>query len=184
MSRYANSIAYTSRKANTDLSGQVRFAKAGEAVSATSNELAMTPKLVGELIRIDTVEITSAELLALATTPKTIVAAPGAGLFVEFISAQLILNYATTQYTEAADNFAVRYTNGSGAIVSEAVETTGWIDQAADTLTNAIPKKDNIVAATGIVNQALVLDNTNANIAAGDSTVSVRIAYRIVASGL
>lgn len=134
-------------------------------------------------IQYATVTLTNAEIKALAATQKTLVAAPGAGLVLEFISAILKLTAGTEVLSEAADNLAIRYTDGSGVIVSEAIENTGFIDQAADTYTNAIAKKDNIVAATGAENKALVLDNTgDAEIggnASADATMTVKIAYRV-----
>lgn len=135
-------------------------------------------------LQVDTVEISSAEVLLLATAPKELVAAPGADKFIEFLSAKLILDYNSVPYVEAGDNLAIRYTDGSGVIVSETIESTGFIDQAADMVTNAIPKKDAIVTAAGCVNKALVLDNTGSDVTAGNSPLTVRISYRIVTAGL
>src|SRR5688572_10185170 len=70
------------------------------------------------------VALTSAEILALRATPKTLVAAPGAGKVLEFISAHLYLDATATGYTETADNMAVKYTDGSGAAVSQTIEAT------------------------------------------------------------
>ncbi len=135
------------------------------------------------VIKVQIVNLTNDNIKHLRGTPKVLIAAPGATKSVEFISAQLLLDAGTNVLTESADNLAIRYTDGSGVIVSETVEMTGFIDQAADTLTNAIPKKDAIVAAAGILNQAVVLHNTGdgefAGNAANDATVKVRIAYRI-----
>ena len=62
---------------------------------------------------------------------------------------------------------------------------TGFIDQTADTITNAKAKVDAIVAATGASAQALVLDNLGSNFGgAGDSGLTIRIAYRVVTTGL
>jgi len=141
-------------------------------------------KLAEDTVQYAEVTVSTAELLALATTPKTLVAAPGADKFIMFLGAEFVLNYNTTQYTEAGDNLGIKYTDASGVQVSDTVEMTGFIDQAADTITNAVPVKDAIVAAAGAVNQALVLDNLNANFAAGDSPVYVKIHYKVVTAGL
>lgn len=78
---------------------------------------------------------------------------------------------------------AVKYTNGSGVAVSETVETTGFIDQTAETYTSAVMKKDTIVAASGCENKALVLHNTGdgefGGNAANDVTLTVGIFYRV-----
>lgn len=142
-------------------------------------------KISTDVIQTATVDLTASEVKNLAATQKELVAAPGAGYALQFLGASLILNYGTVQFTESGYNLAVRYTDGSGVVVSDAIETTGFIDQAADTLTSAVPIKDAIVAASGAENKALVLDNTGGGeIGAGDSTLRVVVAYKVVATGL
>ena len=98
-----------------------------------------------------------------------------------FMGAMIKLNYGSEVFTEAADNFPIKYTDGSGVAVSVAIENTGFIDQSADTITNAIPVADAIVAATGAEAQALVLHNTGdgeiGGNASDDSTLTVRVYY-------
>jgi hypothetical protein len=132
-----------------------------------------------------TVTVSAAELAAIRATPKTLVAAPGAGYVLQFLGAQLMLDYTAPGFTETVDNFAVRFTDGSGAIVSEAIESTGFIDQTADTMTNAIPKKDAIVSKAAGENKALVLHNTGDGELAGGggSAVRVNITYAVVPTG-
>ncbi len=133
-------------------------------------------------IRYAEVSLTNAEIKALAASPKELVAAPGAGKTVEFVSALLKLNAGTEVLTEAGDNLAVKYTDASGVAVSQTIETTGFIDQAVDTYTNAVPVADAIVAATGCENQALVLDNLLAEFggnASADATMTIGVAYRV-----
>lgn len=136
-------------------------------------------------VRIDTVTVTTAQLLALRATPATLVAAPGAGLYLEFLGASLILDYNSIAYTESTDNMAIRFTNTTAAIVSQAIESTGFIDQTVDTITSALPKIDAIVAASVAVNAPLVLHNTgDGEFASGNSPLIVKIAYRVHSSGL
>lgn len=128
--------------------------------------------------------ITSAEVKALRATPAVLVTAPGAGYFLEFVSAFLMLDYGGTNvFTESTYNLAVRYTNTTGAIVSQTIETTGFIDQSADTYTCGLPKIDAIVTAANIVNAALVLHNTAgaeiAGNAGADNVLRVRTFYAI-----
>lgn len=131
------------------------------------------------------VTITSAEILALRATPKTLVAAPGAGLLTEFVSMQLILDYNSAAYTETSDNLAVKFNNGSGVQVSQAIEATGFIDQTADTVTNALPKIDAIAAAANAVNKALVLHNTgDGEYASGNSPIRAKVVFRLHKTGL
>ena len=135
------------------------------------------------VIKVATVSLTNGQIKALRGTPKTLVAAPGATKSIEFISAELLLDYGSEVLTESADNMAIRYTNGSGVIVSQAIEATTFMDAAADTQTNVLPKADAIVAAAGALNQALVLHNTGdgeygGNVSA-DTTMKIAICYRV-----
>lgn len=141
-------------------------------------------KLAEDTVQYAEVTISSSEILNLTTAQKELVAAPGADKFIQFLGAEFILDYNSSAYTESGDNLAIKFTDDSGAQVSETIESTGFIDQTADTITNAVPKADAIVAASGAVNQALVLDNLGSNFAAGDSPVYAKIHYKVVTAGL
>jgi len=147
-----------------------------------ANDSADGDVVAADVLKVKTVTVTNSQIKALAASPKTLVAAPGADKSLEFISAILMLNHGTEVLTESADNMAIRYHDGSGAIVSETIEATGFIDQAADTITNAIPKADAIVAAASAVNKALVLDNAGDGEYGGnateDATLTVHVVYR------
>jgi len=133
---------------------------------------------------VASVTMTSAEVKALATTPIQLVAAPAAGSAIIFEGASLKLTYGGTNvFTESGDNLGIKYTDASGVQVSDTIEATGFIDQAASTYTSAVPVKDAIVAATGAEAQALVLDNLGSNFAGNagdDNTLTVSVLYRIV----
>ena len=156
----------------------------GLVSSATGNTLTISQDATTSAMQYADVTITATEIKAARATPVELVAAQGAGAAIFFMGAQLKLNYGSEVFTETADNFAVKYTDGSGAVVSQAIENTGFIDQSADTLTSALPKIDAIVVATGAENQALVLHNTGdgeiAGNASDDSTVTVRVFYQVV----
>jgi hypothetical protein len=159
---------------------------AGTITTADLADDAVTSaKLAENTIQYAKVTLTSAQVKALAATQIDLVAAPGANKVVHFLGAQLVLKYGgTNAFTESTNNLAIRYTDGSGVIVSAAIETTGFIDQTADTATSSIPVGDAIVALTGAANQALVLDNTSgaeiAGNAANDNTLEVYVAYRVI----
>lgn len=135
------------------------------------------------LIRTISVSLSNADIKALRATPKTLIATPGTNKTIEFISGTLRLIAGSEALTEVDDNLAIKYTNGSGVQVSNNIETTGFIDQVANTLTNATRKTDTIVAETGAANQALVLHNIGdaefAGNASNNATMVVKIAYRI-----
>lgn len=130
------------------------------------------------------VDLTNAQIKAMRATPVTLVnGLPNAVLILD--SVVLRLNYAgTNAFTETADNMAVRFTNGSGAIVSSTIEATGFIDQTATTVTRATPLNDAIVASSSAVGKSLVLHNTGdgeyAGNAGADNTMTVWVTYRVL----
>ena len=127
--------------------------------------------------------VSNVDLKALRATPKTLVAAPGAGKVLEFMSAVLQLKADANVLVESTANLAVRYQNGSGVQVSQTIEATGFIDQAADTVTYGLAKLDPIVARSGCENQPLVLHNLGAGEFTGnvanDATLPVKVSYRV-----
>lgn len=168
--------------ASTTVAGKIEIATNPEAVAKSESEKAIVPSNLAAsgFLQYADVTITASQIKALATTPIALVAAPPAGSAHLFMGAMFKLNYGSEVFAESGDNLGIKYTNASGVQVSVTIETTGFIDQSFDTITNAIPVINTIVAATGAEAQALVLDNLNANItgnASDDSTVTVRTYY-------
>jgi hypothetical protein len=138
----------------------------------------------GVELRWAEVSLSSGELLALRATPKTLVAAPGSGKLLEFLGGVLFLDATATAYVESSANLAVKYTDGSGAKVSDDIEATGFIDQTADTMTSIVPKTDAIVAKSGCENKALVLHNLGAGeYTTGTGTMRAKVLYAIWSTG-
>ena len=133
-------------------------------------------------LQVASVDLTNAEIKDLADTPVELVAAQGVGTLIEFVGAVLILDFGSNSLVESADNLVIEYDDGSAAAVSEVIEMTGFIDQSADTITNAIPTKDVIDAAADIVNKNLALFNNGGDFtgnAGADTTMTVLISYRV-----
>lgn len=139
------------------------------------------------VIQVREVALTNAEIKALRASPKTLVAAPGAGYALEFISAVLLLDYGSNALTESADNLAVKLTDGSGTAVSETIEMTGFIDQTADTAIPVARATSAAIAKSAYENKALVLHNTGdgefGGNAAADTLLRVKVSYSVVATG-
>ncbi len=133
-------------------------------------------------LQIASVDLTNAQIKDLADTPVELVAAPGVGKLLEFVSAILILDFGTNALVESADNLVIEYDTGAAVAVSEVIEMTGFIDQTADTITRAIPVKDPIDASADIVNKNLALFNNGGDFTgnnAADTTMRVIVSYRI-----
>ncbi len=128
------------------------------------------------------VDIDSDEIRAIESTPITLVAAPGATKYLEFVSATLILDYGTVTFDDAAGdgNLVIGYVDENGIQASQDIEANAFIDATVDTFTTAIPKKDVISAASVSVNKALVIYNDAAAYtgATADSVIQVIVQYR------
>jgi hypothetical protein len=125
------------------------------------------------------VTVSTAELLALNTTPKQLVAAPGAGNILVLELAQLWLDFATTAYDgiAAGEDLSIKYTNGSGVEVAQ-IEATGFLDGTADE--TRYVKAASAAAVQPVANAALVLHMLTGNIATGNSPLKVRTFYRVL----
>lgn len=119
--------------------------------------------------------LTSAQILALNSTPVQLVAAPGAGKAIS-IDEIIVTGPASgaTAYT-GANAVEIRYTNGSG------LKVTG--DYAAASLNSVTGQKDRLsgVALANLTqNAAVVASVPTANPAAGTGTVTFDVIYRSV----
>jgi hypothetical protein len=134
-----------------------------------------------------TVELSNADIKGLRASPKALVAATGANTFIEFVSAVLILDYGSEVLTESSDDLVIQYST-SGQDVSASIQTTGFIDQAADQMAFIPAATIATMTAANAVNKGIELFNTGdgeiAGNASNDTTMTVKVAYRVHADGL
>jgi len=127
--------------------------------------------------RSDTITVTSAQLLALNATPKSLIAAPGAGKANIPVFAELFLDYNSAAYAgiAAGEDLNFCYTNGSGAIIGT-VEATGFLDQTSD--------QHRFIqfygTVTPVANAAIVLHMASGEVITGNSPLYARVHYRTV----
>ncbi len=151
-----------------------------EAVILTITGLNNTPDhdtgIISAGRQVDVV-ISSAEILALSVTPKTLIAAPGSGKAILFYGAIFFYDYNSIAYASVggSDDITLRYTDGSGAIVGT-LETVGFLDQTADKYAVLVPAAGSVILP---VNAALVASLGGA-VTTGNSPVAVRLLYDIV----
>lgn len=123
------------------------------------------------------VVISAAEMLALHTTPKTLIAAPGAGKVVVLNRAVFFLDYNSAAFASvgAGDDINIRYTDASG-VIAGTLETTGFLDQTADKYALVQPNTANLILPAN----APLVASLAGQVTTGNSPVAARIFYDIV----
>ena len=116
--------------------------------------------------------LTSAQILALNTTPITLVPAPGAGRAIIPINVVARLTYNSVAYATNT-SMEIRYTNGSGTVLTSA---------SLAALLTAVANKTQAVDMTGseftaLPNAPIVVDVATGNPTAGNSTVEFTVFY-------
>jgi hypothetical protein len=133
------------------------------------------PRTIPGVVQRRQVTLTSAQLLALFTTPVTLIPAPGAG---KYISIDEIVGkvYSTGKvaYT-GANAVELRYTDGSGAKVTGDLPAA-WLNNATDRADRAVPA----AVATMVANAPVVAAVPTANPGAGTGTVVFDLLYRVI----
>lgn len=164
------------------LTGDVTVTAAG--VTAIGSEKVLSSMLSPLVIKYATVTASSAQLLAINATPKTVVPAPGAGYTTIIHKALLVLNYNSAAY---ANNgiLGLYETNASGTLLTGTLTLASFLAQTADTIKELHPTAAS--ATTGITrldNKAVVLTQATGESITGNSPVDVHCWYSIVPHGL
>lgn len=124
------------------------------------------------------VVVSTAEVLALNAQEISVIAAPGAGKIIIPVDVQMMLDYATTAYDgiAAGEDLVLRYTDDSGNIITT-IETTGFLDQAADEH-RYVGVAEAAIEPTA--NAAVFVHLLAGEIATGDSPLKIRVRYKIL----
>ncbi len=125
-------------------------------------------------IQYTRVRVTSAEILALFTTAKELVAAPGSSKVLEFISMTSFLDHGGTDYATRGDLTVNLATTGTA--VSATVAAGDLVQASADAYNICRALHTDVVLKA---NEALELRCATGNPVTGNSILIVDIAYRI-----
>lgn len=127
------------------------------------------------------VTLTAAQILALNTTPITLVAAPGSGLvtLVDSVFARLVYN--STTYSCNASGAALKYTDGSGAAVGISL-TQAFIQSSSGT--NYLHVRGGATALVPVANAVIVIQAASSDPTTGNSLINIRTYYRVVSAAL
>jgi hypothetical protein len=128
------------------------------------------------------VALSSAQLLALFTSPVTIVPAPGAGKRISVLAVSYTYNFVTTGYNLTGDLGPRLYFGGPGG--HQADTGTGTMFTLSSSLVNAANGAtftvSNGTAIADVENQSLVITNDTGDMTAGDGTGSVTVLYATI----
>lgn len=156
---------------------------AGQSVGITgatniTGALAVTGAVTqnGTVKQTVTVGLTAAQLIAMGTTPVTLIAAPGSGkcIIVDNISFKMVTT-ATAFTGGGAVEF--RYTNAAGTKVTADIAAAVVTAVAGTSFTNV---RGIEALLTGVVNAAIVITNADAAFAAGTGTATLTIDYHVI----
>lgn len=124
---------------------------------------------------VQTVKVTlsSAQILNSFTTNIQLIAAPGAGKFIDVHSIVIKYNYVTSQY--ATNTSANIYIGNSNYTVCNNIN----INFSENTL-EKLAMIDNIAPLSDLANKALIYEAITGNPTAGDGTIDVHITYTVI----
>jgi hypothetical protein len=122
------------------------------------------------------VSLTAAQLIAIGTTPVSLIAAPGAGKCIIVDNVTLKMVTTATQFT-GGGAMEFRYTDASGTKVTTDIPAAVVTAGAGTSFTNV---RGIEASLTGVANAAVVVTNATAAFAAGTGSAEVTIEYHVV----
>jgi hypothetical protein len=133
-------------------------------------------------VRHKTVSLSAAEIIAMYTTPKVLIAAPGAGKSIIVAKVALTMTRSSTAFTGGAAAI-VQYdstANGAGTqALDSTIAATVVTGSAGTTVTVRNGAVISDLASTSIQNKGLYISNGTAGFAAGTGTASVDVWYYV-----
>jgi len=160
----------------------------GNSLTVSGNASVSGNLHVGDSVRFGTsefktatVEVSSAEILALNGSPKTLIASQGSDTIIDVESVIIILD-AGTPYNGigATEDLIIEYAGGND--ITNSIETTGFLDSATDIVKRYDSVGDDDL--TSSVGELVKLRITSGNVATGTGTLTIKITYRVHSLGL
>jgi hypothetical protein len=128
-------------------------------------------------VRRATGTIATGDVATMNATPVEVIAAPGAGKFIEIVSVYWFLDFNSAAYDAAAagDTLGVKYTNGSGAQLVDTVAGNAIGSAAADYHVIVKP----VAEVQPVANAAVVAHIDAGEWGTGNSPLKYEILYRV-----
>lgn len=129
-----------------------------------------------------TVTVSAAEIANLTTVVKTLVAAPGAGKFLQPLMVVIYSKFATTPFAAASPDVLVSAGTSPGnantTYFDYAAQKNGFVSSANEVI--SAPYMANLNPATDITNLPLILLNFGDELTGGDGSLEVTTLYSVV----
>lgn len=148
-------------------------------VVQTATNKKVTAQIIADLgaVKVKKVSVSSAAILASNTTPVELVAAPGAGKFIDVLRVYYKLNYGTVAYDTNTSWQILLGGNGGPNYTAN----TNFLATTNDALVRPTANTSSInTDPANYENLPLVAFASGGNPANGDSTVDVYIVYQIL----
>jgi hypothetical protein len=130
------------------------------------------------------VSLAATDILALNTTPITLVAAPSAGYALILDGIMLLMTYVTAYTSANNNNLVVKYTdkNGAATLATITNTTTTLLGASSDQLRYILPTTTACIAP--VAEAPLVIYEGTKDPDSGTSTLKLRVFYHIVPTTL
>lgn len=142
------------------------------AVTGVLGNTIQVPQTIPQTVQAVTLRLTSAQLLALNTTPQQLVQAPGPNLHIQVLSYSYDLEYGTATYADTGST-GLYYGSSSGLAINTTFSTVAT-QTASDVAYGPVTEAHAAIASFS--NQPVVLTGS-ANMTTGDGTMSVTVTY-------
>jgi hypothetical protein len=142
----------------------------------------ITPAQIATYVGLLTAEvsISSAEILNLNSTPKQLIAAPGAGKFIQLIAATAYYTHAGSAYANAND-LQINHTNTNASELTDALDLNSvTINRVKQFEINDNASNGTGWGATIVANAGLYLRAQATNPTTGGGSLKIYLTYRIV----
>ena len=163
----------TIQKTNPDVGGTFEYI----CIAAPTTAFPAGQWIEMQAVQSSAITLTSAQILAMNTTPVSVIPAQGAGTLIEVLSAVADYIYGTAQYTSGGA-IGLFYGVETGPLATATLASTFLTSPTV----NQIGIMEGALASSAsstVLNTAIVISNQSGVFATGNGTMIVKVKYRV-----